>query len=69
MARTRGNLTRHPGDMTGFPTKMQPSNTAHKKAHKGLVHWEDPEGSWRGRWEGGSGWGTHVTPWLIHVNV
>ena len=24
---------------------------------------------WRRRWEGGSGWGTHVTPWLIHVNV
>ena len=24
---------------------------------------------WRGRWEEGSGWGTHVTPWLIHVNV
>ena len=24
---------------------------------------------WRGRWEGGSGWGTHVNPWLIHVNV
>ena len=24
---------------------------------------------WTGRWEGGSGWGTHVTPWLIHVNV
>ena len=23
----------------------------------------------RGRWEGGSGWGIHVTPWLIHVNV
>ena len=20
-------------------------------------------------WEGGSGWGTHVDPWLIHVNV
>ena len=20
-------------------------------------------------WEGGSGWGTHVNPWLIHVNV
>ena len=29
-----------------------------------------PRGSgWRGRWEGGSGWGTHVTPWLIHVNI
>ena len=24
---------------------------------------------WRGRWEGGSGWGTHVSPWLIYVNV
>ena len=24
---------------------------------------------WRGRWEGGSGWGTHVNPWLICVNV
>ena len=23
----------------------------------------------RGMWEGGSGWGRHVTPWLIHVNV
>ena len=22
-----------------------------------------------GRWEGGSGWGTHVNPWHIHVNV
>ena len=29
-----------------------------------------PRGSrWRGRWEGGSGWGIHVYPWLIHVNV
>ena len=24
---------------------------------------------WRGRWEGGSGWGIHVNLWLIHVNV
>ena len=24
---------------------------------------------WGGRWEGGSGWGTHVHPWLIHANV
>ena len=24
---------------------------------------------WRGRWEGGSGWGMHVNPRLIHVNV
>ena len=30
----------------------------------GRVHWDDPEG-----WEGVSGWGTHVNPRLIHVNV
>ena len=24
---------------------------------------------WGGRWEGGSGLGTHVHPWRIHVNV
>ena len=24
---------------------------------------------WRGRWEGRSGRGTHVNPWLIHVNI
>ena len=24
---------------------------------------------WRGRWEGGSGWGIHVNPWQIHFNV
>ena len=29
-----------------------------------------PRGTgWRGRWEGGSGRGTHVNPWLIHVSV
>ena len=29
-----------------------------------------PRGSgWRGRLEGGSGWGTHVNPWLFHFNV
>ena len=24
---------------------------------------------WGGKWEGVSGWGTHASPWLIHVNV
>ena len=29
-----------------------------------------PRGSgWRGRWEGGLGWGSHVNPWLFHFNV
>ena len=31
----------------------------------GLVHWDDPVG----RWEGGSGLGTRVHPWQIHVDV
>ena len=37
----------------------------------GLVHWDDPEG-WDGMGMevgGGSGWGAHVNPRLIHVNV
>ena len=25
--------------------------------------------AWGGRWERGSGWGPHVHPWLIHVNI
>ena len=36
----------------------------------GLVHWDDPEGWYgegRGRW--GSGLGTRVHPWWIHVDV
>ena len=34
----------------------------------GTLGW--PRGmGWWGRWEGGSGWGKHVNPWLIHVNV
>ena len=34
----------------------------------GALGW--PRGmGWWGRWEQGSGWGTHVNPWLIHVNV
>ena len=29
-----------------------------------------PRGNgWRGRWEGGLGWGTHVNTWVIHFNV
>ena len=38
----------------------------HDTGFLGLVHWDDPEG-WDA--EGGSGWGTHVHPWLIHVKV
>jgi len=42
----------------------------HETGCSGLVHWDDPEG-WDGEGGGrvGSGWGTHVNLWLIHVNV
>ena len=42
----------------------------HETGCSGPVHWDDPEG-WDGEGggRGGSGWGTHVHPWLIHVNV
>ena len=37
-----------------------------------LVHWDNPEG-WDGEGGGRGVWvrggGTHVHPWLIHVNV
>ena len=32
----------------------------------GLAHWRDGMGR---EMERGSGWGTHVHPWWIHVNV
>ena len=35
----------------------------------GWMHETSARAWWRGRWEGGPGWGTHVNPWLIHVNV
>ena len=36
----------------------------------GLVHWDDPEGWYReGGGRGGSGWGTRVYLWRIHVDV
>ena len=34
----------------------------------GALGWPRGMGG-RGRWEGGSEWGTHINPWLIHVNV
>ena len=42
----------------------------HGAGCSGLVHWDDPgEMGWGDRWEGESGWGAHVHPWLIYVNV
>ena len=41
----------------------------HDTGCSGLVHWDDLEG-WDGEEAGrASGWGTHVHPWQIQVNV
>ena len=41
----------------------------HETGHSGPVHWDDPEG-WDGEGGGrGVQMGTHVHPWLFHVNA
>ena len=47
---------------------LQKLSITEKKLKNGALG--KPRGSgWRGRWEGGSGWGTHVNPWLFYSNV
>ena len=49
---------------------MTSPSSMHETGHSELVHWDNPEG-----WDGEGGGrvvqdrGTHVHPWLIHVNV
>ena len=49
---------------------MTSASLMHEAGHSKLVLWDSPEG-WGGE-EGEGGvqdWGTHVHPWLVHVNV
>ena len=41
----------------------------HETSARGWYTGMTQRDGWGGRREGGSGWGTHVNPWLIHVNV
>ena len=45
-----------------------PFDTWGRVFRAGTLGWPSGMG-WGGRWEGGSGWGTHVHLWLIHDNV
>ena len=52
-----------------YVKRIAVQGSMHDTGCLGLVNWDDPE-----RWDGkevggGSGWGTHVHPWRIHVNV
>ena len=53
-----------------FVKRITSPGSMHDTGCSGLVHWDDPEG-WDGEGggRGGSGWGTHVHPWRIQVNV
>ena len=41
----------------------------HETSARGWCTGMTQRDGWGGRWEGGSGWGTHVNSWLIHVHV
>ena len=51
---------------------MTSVSSMHEAGNSKRVLWDNPEG-WGGegggRWEGGQDGGTHVQPWLIHVDV
>ena len=49
-----------------YMKRIASPGSMHDTGCLGLVHWDDPEGWY---WEGGSGWGTRVHPWWMHVDV
>ena len=53
-----------------IPGTVEPGGLPSLGWHRVGHDWSDPEGwDWGSGGRGGSGWGTHVHPWLIHVNV
>ena len=48
---------------------MTSASSMHEAGHSKPVLWDNPEG-WGGKGDGrGFRMGSHVQPWLIHVNV
>ena len=58
------------GFLLSYMKQIVSPDLMHETECSGLVHWDDPEG-WDGEGGGrrGSGWGTHVHPGLIDINV
>ena len=68
MGEGEGGMIRENGTETciiSYMKRIASPGLTHDTGCLGLVHWDDPEG-WR---EGGSGWGTRVYLWWIHVDV
>ena len=52
-----------------YVKRIASPGSMHETRSSGLVHWDDPEGyDEKEGGRGGSGWGTHVHLWQIHVN-
>ena len=48
---------------------MTSASLMREAGHSKPVHWDNPEG-WDGKgWEGVQDGGTHVHPWLIHIDI
>ena len=52
-----------------YVKRITSPGSMHDTGSLGLVHWDDPEGSYGEGGRTGSGWGTRVHPWRIHVDV
>ena len=52
--------------IVSYVKRITSPGSMHDTGCSGLVHWDNSEG-WYG--EGGSGWGTRVHSWQIHVDV
>ena len=53
-----------------YVKQMTSASSVHEAGHSKLVLWDKPEG-WGGEggWRGVQDGGTHVHPWMIHVDV
>ena len=52
-----------------YVKRITSPGSMHDTGSLGPVHWDDPEGSYGVGGGTGSGWGTRVHPWRIHVDV
>ena len=56
--------------MISYMKQITSPGSMHDTGCLGLVHWDDPEGLYgEGRGRRGSGWGTRIFLWQIHVDV